>query len=496
MKINLAKVSFGKSSAEKERDTLPDYFVPTQAYKNARNTGRKKLFYIGYRGSGKSALFNQLAHEYSDNNNNIVLQITPTDYSYDAFKRLKHDIYDIKAAYSVAWNYTLLIQIFIEILDHFQRQGVPRKHEKNLEEIKNYLKDNEYIDYEGRLEIFLHFLKRIAVSKINFKIDSKLTVSGEIGERTREISSLFNMGEIRKAQKALENILRSYSVHIFIDELDTGWNNTKEAVNFISGLISATIKLNGMSGLNIYVSLRQDMYKNLSEIFRDTEKLRDDIEVLKWDYKSLENLICQRIKSCKEVKEKRKHYKFMRNEQVVECVFEPGAFEYLVQHTLNRPREVIHFCSLSLDSFIESAVEEDYIRYRLDLDIIKGVEKRFSTERLEDFCKEYEDELPGIKELLSAFEGGKKIFNKADFILAVEEILFEMHESHPEIDWITDFLDKPEKFFEKLFHIGFVKISINGDGVFYAYYDHIPLSFRNVKKVQINNMFLPALQCL
>ncbi|MEL6255967.1 MAG: hypothetical protein AAFR87_28440, partial [Bacteroidota bacterium] len=188
MKINLAKVSFGKSSAEKERDTLPDYFVPTQAYKNARNTGRKKLFYIGYRGSGKSALFNQLAHEYSDNNNNIVLQITPTDYSYDAFKRLKHDIYDIKAAYSVAWNYTLLIQIFIEILDHFQRQGVPRKHEKNLEEIKNYLKDNEYIDYEGRLEIFLHFLKRIAVSKINFKIDSKLTVSGEIGERTREIS--------------------------------------------------------------------------------------------------------------------------------------------------------------------------------------------------------------------------------------------------------------------------------------------------------------------
>jgi len=493
MKINLSKVSFGKSSAEKERETLPDYFVSTHAYKNARNKHRKKLFYIGHRGSGKSALFSQLAHEYSDDNQNIVLQITPTDYSYDAFKRLKHDIYDIKAAYSVAWNYTLVIQVFIEVIYFFKRTGIPRKHETNVEEIHEFLRENNYLENEGRLEIFLHFLKKIAVSKFNIKID-KIELEGNFG--VKEFSSLLNMAEIRKPLKALKNILQTHSIYIFIDELDTGWNNTKEAVNFISGLISATIKLDSLPGLNIFVSLRQDMYKNLSELFRDTEKLRDDIEILKWDYKSLEDLISERIRNCKEVKEKRRHYKFMRNDQVIDTIFEPGVFTYLVKHTLNRPREVIHFCSLSLESFVETTLEEEVLKYKIGLDTIKTVEQRFSTERLEDFCKEYEDELPSIKELLSSFEGGQKNFTKTDFIILLEEILFDIHDNNPGLVWIEDYLDKPGKFFEKLFHIGFIKISLSEEGAFFAYYERIPLSFRNVKKVQINNMFLPALQCL
>ena len=51
---------------------------------------KEKLFYIAHRGSGKSALFSQLNYEYSEKKNNILVQINPSEYSYETFTKIKH----------------------------------------------------------------------------------------------------------------------------------------------------------------------------------------------------------------------------------------------------------------------------------------------------------------------------------------------------------------------------------------------------------------------
>lgn len=490
MSLDLSKVNFGKAAAENEREALPNYFVSTRAYLNAKDEHRKKLFYIGHRGSGKSALFTQLAHEYAESPQNIVLQITPADYSYDTFKKLQHDFYDIRSAYTLAWYYTLVIQVLSAVLAHFHKKRLLKKHKENLEVIEGFLKENGFLGPKSGLEVFIFFLSRIAISRLRIKMD-KLELEGDFA--TKQYMKLVNMEGLKGPLNSLKNILHTYTIFMFIDELDTGWNNTNEAINFVSGLISASIKLNAEKGLNIFVSLRQDMYNNLAEVFRDTEKIRGDIERLKWDYKSLQALIAQRIRNCAEVKRHYSHLPYLPNSDLINLIFEEGVFEYLVKHTLYRPREVIHFCTLALENFVETYIERRRFDKRIDLEAAKAVEQRFSMERLEDFCKEYEDELPSIREFLSNFEGRNSRFSREQFIDELGNILLELLDR--DLSWVKEFIEKPHKLLEKLFHIGFVKISLSENGHFFAYYERIPLNFRNVKFVQINDMFLPGLQC-
>ena len=61
--------------------------------------------------------------------------------------------------------------------------------------------------------------------------------------------------------------------------IEVGYNS-QESHNFINGLLHAANKINKITNVNVFVSLRQDMYNNLLEFFQDAEKMRTDIELL------------------------------------------------------------------------------------------------------------------------------------------------------------------------------------------------------------------------
>ncbi|WP_271765921.1 P-loop ATPase, Sll1717 family [Aquimarina algiphila] len=493
--IDIRNLYLGRTKAESERLHLNNYFVSTNAYRNAKEERKRKLFYIAHRGSGKSALFNQLSFELSSKKNNIIVQISPSEYSYETFTNLKHSFYDVKASYSLAWEYTLIVQLFLEVSKYFKANPNVKRNRENIKIIDDFLLRNKFIESQTRLELFLDFLSRIDLTKLNIEYKG-FKVSGDAKTNAaKKLVSLYNLDEIRKPLGALEQITFQHPIYIFIDELDTGWNNTKEAKNFISGLITGSIRINNLSGIKVFLSLRQDMYNNLSSAFDDTEKIRDEIEFLEWDKDLLIAIICNRIKDNPEVRNNFEHLNYASHNEILGVLFEENTFDYLLSGTLNRPREVIHYCNLSIAEFSKSYLSKKLFGKKINNEIIDIVSKHFSRDRYYDFCAEFNHEYPEIKSFLDNFEGADREYTKDLFLDKLEECILYFDEKHIDLDWTHEYFDNTNKLLIRLFEIGFIKISITDSNSFFAYFEKQPQNFNNVKFVQINKVFANVLDC-
>jgi hypothetical protein len=483
------KISLGKSEAEGEKQSLYKYFFPTKAYLIAKGeTNNRKLFYIGHRGAGKSALFNQLVYEYSLGRNNIIIQMSPTQYSYEVFKKMEHNFFDIKAAYGVAWHYTLLIKIFFAISDYFESHPQFKKNRDNVDCIKKYLKTNGYLEEGFGLSVLSGFLRKLDLSKINVKGGENKVI-----ESDRQLAKHLNMKDVTAPLSALNNILATHPLYIFIDELDTGWNNTDEAKNFLIGLFTAVYEINRINNIQVFVSLRQDMYDNLLNFLPNTEKMRDDMEFLSWDKQNLKSLLSKRILSNLPDK-----FNEMYTDESLQILFDNSGkvdekvIDFIINHTMYRPREVIQFCNECLDEYVKRYNKpfqwlytdmeiEDYGK-KIDFEIVKNVEYKFSNYRLEDFCKEYDFELPKIRFVLLRFEGCMEFFSKEEFFIKLEHIMLEFTDKFGIDNWIGETELKAEKLMEILFKIGFIKIYVPSYNKYRAYYQTTILNFDKVEK--------------
>lgn len=490
-RIQIQKINLGKATAENEYTELPNYFISTQAYRNAKDDVKKKLIYIGNRGAGKSALFNQIAYELGESRS-IIIKISPSEYSYDVFRQMNHDFFDIKAAYSIAWHYMLLIHIFKEVVNFFDSRKNIKTNRENIAIITKYLEKNSFKEPGSGLGIFVNFLSKIAKAKLKIKW-GELQVGGELPPN--ELTDILEMKEIKQPLNALDTILVSYPVYIFIDELDTGWNNTPEAKNYISGLLYGATKVNNIQSIKVFLSLRKDMYNNLSSIFKDTEKIRDEIEFLKWEKRQLESLICNRIKDNREVKDMYANASYVSNIEILNLIFEEGVFDLILKNTLQRPRELIYYCNKAIEAYTEAYHSRGLYNKKIDMETIEGIKDQISIERLSDFCREYEDEFPHLDNLIWFFEGRESSYSLDEFSSLITEAIIELDDEHSDLEWIKPFWDNPMKLIAKLFEIGFIRLSINNDDSFASYEKPSPRNYSIVNKIEINYPFRSALRC-
>ncbi len=501
--INLSDIYLGRDVAEEESKKLHDYFISTKAYLNSKNERRKKTYFVGHRGAGKSALFSQLAHEYRFDQTNIVLFLKPAEYSYDSFTSLKHDFHDVKASYSVAWHYTLMVQIFISVVSHFESIGFPKKQFESIKSIQSFLINKDYKEENGNVSIFLSFLRKIKLSRIELSFkDMKLDLDTQ--GRVKKMNSLLKLDEIKKPLGELRIILNKYKVYVFIDELDTGWNNTKEAKNFLHGLFYSVNKVNEMDNVNVLLSIRQDMYNNLAEFYSDTEKIRGNIEILKWDNSTLKSMLRSRI--CDNTSVKLVfggRLNSMNTKDVLELVFEKEELvDYILKFTLGRPRELLFLCNLLLEEYAvhkhigyRNLSASDVTDTRITKSLIDSSLYDYSRSRYQDFTKEYSHEFSKIKDFLEKFDGNVKIYNYGAFIDKLEISALEFAEIHIADKWILSYLNSLDKLLEVLFRIGFIKVSYKGSDEFFTIRDKQPNNFTNLQYVSINDVFAVALHC-
>ena len=276
--LDASGLTFGEDVAEHD-EGLSRYFITTHSYL-AIHAGQRHLV-IGPKGSGKSAILRVLSKELSD-----YLIITPEHYATDVLDALvKSPIGTELSAYITTWKYTLLVEIF-------RRLHTSSADANATAQLRKYLVERGHMS--GNLSLFERFVAYLhRVTKLRGKIGP---TEAEIGiDSAHELESLFRMDELLNLLPALRRILRKRQFTVLVDELDQSWNNSETANRFLVSLLTAAIQLRGLDhNLHVIVFLRSEIFDLLKPTIAQLDKLRSDIEEIRWSSKELTNLIISR----------------------------------------------------------------------------------------------------------------------------------------------------------------------------------------------------------
>jgi hypothetical protein len=387
---SLSRIDFGAPSAERDIERgLGEYFVESETYERVRS-GSKRIV-IGSRGIGKSAIFQVLAQRERDAGS-FVIELSPEDYSYELLSQTmateSNGSWAKLGAYAVAWKYLIFVLIMKEIS---KKRTAVRKGAAN--DIYKYVRDNHSNQQASKLSALVSYLKRMEGIKLG-KYEASI--------RTRELEKLYKLEEIHALVPSLREIARQKRIVVLVDELDRGWDSSEDARAFVAGLFQACISVNTIHpNLRVYMSLRQELYDDIPELYDDAQKYRDLIETIQWSETSLLKLIGKRIRhSITPLADSDDRTSWESLFAGVPGPRDNSSFRYMINRTLYRPREIIQFCTRSAEQGRDLGG-----RVPLRYAAVREAEVFYSTERARDIAAEFRFQCPGLLNVFDAFRG-------------------------------------------------------------------------------------------
>lgn len=433
----LLSIDFGAPAAERDIERgLEEYFVESESYNRVRR-GHKRII-IGNRGIGKSAIFQMLARRERDTGS-YVIELAPEEYSYEllgqTMVREDSGSWAKLGAYAAAWKYLIYVLIMKEI-------SKKRAHVKGgAGDIYKYVRDNHSNSQQSKLSALVSYLKRLEGIKIG-KYEASL--------KARELEKLYKLEEINHLLPSLRKVASAHRIIVMVDELDRGWDSSEDARAFVAGLFQACISINSIhENLRIYMSLRQELYDDIPALYDDAQKFRDLIENIHWNEGSLLNLIAKRIRHSMPALAQ------CDDQACWDALFPPGSggrgwnsFNYMIDRTLYRPREIIQFCG--------EAVEHTRSQSGLPVrrPAIAEAERIYSAERARDIAAEYRFQFPGLLSVLESFRGRPGVFDREDLEFLCLELITGETPAPSAGDWLENCT--PTELIETLWDVGFL----------------------------------------
>ncbi len=475
MRLDIKSLNLGSDSAERDIDVgLAEYFYQNDAYHRFLN-GRKTIL-VGNRGAGKSAIFKYIATT-ERKKGNLVLELSPEDYSYELLSEYlrseKEGSWGKQSAYSVAWQYLLYNLIFRRIVQN--KRGLLLGAQKN---IYSYVNSNGIAQGDSSIGILVNYLKRI----------ERVKIESYTGGIRSDLQALYDLEEIKNLLPSLKKVLSSTRITVLVDELDKGWDNSEDAKYFLAGLFQATQKINLLDpNLRTYVSIRQELFDNIPQIYEDAQKIREDVEVIRWGKNELLELIGRRIAHSYPESAKLpalKRWKTIFVSKLSSSNTE--SLDYIIDRTQLRPRELLQFCKLCVE-----CVDYSLVAKRIDECAIAAAEESYSEQKTRDLASEYRFQYPYLLDVFEVFRGQKTYYTKEDLdylllSLAVGEIDVEQAAA-----WVLD-LDYLE-LKQILWKIGFLKALVPQSshnpkhrGDYLGHYELPTINLENIEKFRVH----------
>jgi hypothetical protein len=440
----LQRMNFGAPAAERDiAHGLQQYFVESEAYR--RVSEGSKTIILGNRGAGKSAIFKVLA-ERERQRGCLVLEMSPEDYSYEMLSAIlleeNKGAWAKQGAYASAWKYLLYVQVMKGLDSSSQKQKTDA-----ATRIHAYLRDNHAGAQATPIDVLISYLKRIEGLKV---------AQYEASVKTRELTKLYKLEEIVTLLPDLKQLCHRRKVIVLIDELDRGWDASEDAKSFVAGLFQACVSINELTpDLRVFISLRRELYDSIPSLYDDAQKYRDIIELITWDEPELLSLVAKRIKhSAPELSA-------LDDQSCWNAVFaetldyrRTRSFNYMIDRTLYRPREIIQFCTEAVDTAGRRGTAP------LNYSTVSNAELSYSEARSKDIAAEYRFQYPGLLSIFEVFRGRTYTFDRADLELLCVGITIGEHRIDDDAGWVLE--QDPDYLIEVLWRIGFLRAQAVG----------------------------------
>ncbi len=422
---SFASAKLGQSFAEHDLiRTKPALFVETPAIRAARELDSGKSFYIGRRGTGKTAITYYLSDKYPKN---TILLLPKLLSSADVFVSADWD----ERVHQKPFN-TLVSSFVRAILDEavlgWRKNGLFTFRSADGSELtreRNYI---EQFDFDLRLltlieEGFGYLTTSNNKDWIKFRNRPEKLAK----EITAEYANQPRMQQI-----------------VLIDRLDDEWNDSNKAVVLVMALMHACSEIRAATvAVRPLVFIRENVFDRVRELDSEFSRLETSLVSLDWTRELLRELVERRLNDGLITK-----YALGGPTWKAFIAGDPEVgLEGVLRYCQYRPRDVLLYTSTAL------SLAQSHLRAQVEQEDFDEARKSFSENRLKELSDEYADNYPQLSTILTRFYGLGTEYTVGSIEDFIKKILVDREVQETCKTWIYSFT-APELFIQLLYNIG------------------------------------------
>jgi hypothetical protein len=429
----LKGLTLGQSFAEYDRLLeRPNVFVETPALRAATDSQHAKCFFVGRRGTGKTAISLHLEHSKK----NTVL---------------------------------LLPQLFAPLEKFFSAEEMIDVHQRPFKTLvtsfKRAMLDEVLISWKKRGLIGLDRTSAVISKERNFleDYDWDLRVLAFIEEGFEALNGQQDRDWLRginRTKDLANEVARLWEREqgetvILVDRIDESWDGSDKAVVLLMALMHAAVELtSGFDYIRPLIFLRENVFERVRLIDKEFARLETFVVALDWTRELLIELVERRLNVPLTAK-------FPLGGRTWEAFFEEpsgsqSSQDIVFGYCQFRPRDVLTYCSFAIES------AQSKLRNRVLIEDLHSARRRFSDSRLKDLTDEYADNYPRLQLVLGRFYGLGREFTVEAIADFIKKLLVDEDVQASCQTWIYKYT-QPDMFIRLLYDIGFVGLSGAGD---------------------------------
>jgi hypothetical protein len=370
-------IRVGKNAAEEDTELLFECFVDSRALHEAMDFNSNSSIVSGRTGSGKSAIIQYVKRREKTAFLSPV-DMAMTHISNSDVMRFLNDIgADLNLFFQAIWKHVLLVEYIrlkYKITDEnnsfglynllFEKFSKDRNKEKALLYLEKYA-GNLWITIDENVRQLTHSYEEKVQAELGFDVSKFSTKAGygvnlsqqNKSEYIARVRKIMNSEQLQDLSKVI-NLLAEGSEfskdshYILIDHLDERWVDEGIKYRLINSLVEALTRFRPIRSLKIIVALRTDVIERSIQENDDSafqrEKFRDKLLAIEWSSKSLKLLMDKRIS----LSFRRKYSpqrQVLFDDLFSQKIKGQSAFDYMVERTLMRPRDLISFTNECLE---------------------------------------------------------------------------------------------------------------------------------------------------
>jgi hypothetical protein len=158
------------------------------------------------------------------------------------------------------------------------------------------------------------------------------------------------------------------------------------------------------------------------------------------------------------------------------------SFQYMIDRTLYRPREIIQFCSEVLEQ-----ARGRHAGLPVPYAAIERSEFAYSTERAKDIAAEFRFQYPGLLGVFEVFRGRQQTFDRDELELLCLELATGDIPAHGAESWLPQC--DPDELIEILWRAGLLAAQSIGDTDFLGSHQAQHLNVASAQRFRIHPMF-------
>ena len=431
----LSKINLGQSFAEYDLiRTNSELFVKTPAILSALSLESTKCFFVGRRGTGKTAITYFLQSKIS-NSIQIIPQIfdlieLPLELKIFVDTR-QRPFKSLVSCFQRSILDEVLSLWFERHLLRFSDRGSIFNRERNM---------IEDFDFDTRM---LHLVEEIfdALANPNKKEWLKLI------NRPKDL--YVGMNEVRKNT--------NWDYIILIDRIDESWSGSDECVVLLMALMHACLNLNAYSiSVGLYLFLRENIFERVRQLDNEFARLETSVVPMDWTHIQLVEMIERRLNLPF-------HTRLPLGGSTWDYFFEKlddrSSRDLIFDYCQNRPRDILTYCTFAVES--AQTHNHEIIKF----EDIQEARRRFSDSRLKDLGDEYQENFPQISLIISKFYGLGNEYTISGIESFIQKILLDKEVKNYCSRWIFKYTT-PSLFIELFYNIGFFGLKYNGEFFF------------------------------